>query len=101
VLKLILLVLAMTSSLSGMAWLALAKKAHWQQLCGEGSLPKNKPMLYRLLGYTALLVSLALCILADNTSIAILVWVMSMTLGVICIAFALSFRPQWLRIFVR
>ena len=100
-LKLILLVLAMTSSLSGMAWLALAKKAHWYQLSGERSIPQNKQMLYRLLGYAALLVSLALCILADNTSIAILVWIMSMTLALICIAFTLSFRPQWLRIFVR
>jgi len=101
VLKLILLVLAMGFSLSGMAWLALTKKAHWYQLSGERSLPHKKPMPYRLLGYAALLFSLALCILADNTSIAILVWVMSMTLAVICIAFTLSFRPQWLRLFLR
>jgi len=101
VLKLILLVLAMASSLSGMAWLALAKKTHCSQVSGERSLPQKKTMPSGLFGYAALLISLALCILADNTSIAILVWVMSMTLAVICIAFTLSFRPHWLRLFVR
>ncbi len=99
-LKLTLLMFAAGSSLIGMVWLALAKKAHWHQLC-EQPLPQKKQMLYRLLGYVALLISLVLCLLADNTSIAILVWVMSMTLAVVSIAFTLSYRPHWLRLFVR
>jgi len=94
--KALLLALALGCCVSGMAWLALAMKAHWQQLRGTQPLARRTVWTLRALGSLALLVSLILCLRADHASMAALVWVMSLIPAVMLVAFTLAWRPRWL-----
>lgn len=85
-------------SLVGMAWLALSMDVHWAQ-ARQISLAESKPprKLLKALGCSALLLSLALCLVADRPSMAALVWVMLMTGAAVSIAWGLSKKPQALK----
>ncbi len=94
----LLLVAALVVSLCGMGWLALAMKGHWQQVLGASSSPSTTTArALRVLGLLALAGSLLLCLAADHGSIASLVWIMALAASALITAFALTWRPQWLR----
>lgn len=95
----LLLALALLSSLCGMAWFALANKAHWRQVRGEVPLHGVLVKRLRVLGATCLLVAFVLCLQADAPSMAVLVWVMSLALGALAVALALAWWPALLRPF--
>lgn len=84
---------ALLCSTLGLAWLALALDVHWQQLRDD---PPAAPRLLRVLGALALVASLALCLRADHPTMAPLVWVLSLALGALVVAFVLAWRPHWL-----
>lgn len=90
----LLLVLALLSSICGMAWLALAMKVHWQQVRGATESSPATTRVLRVLGVLALLVSLVLCLAVDHVSMASLVWVMSLAAAALTVAFTLSWRPR-------
>ena len=92
-----LLVAASLSALCGMGWLALAMKPHWEQLRGATALGVAARRRLRALGSVALGASLLLCLLADHASMAVLVWMMSLTGAALAVAFTLAYRPSWLR----
>ncbi len=50
-----------------------------------------------VLGSTALFVGLLLALAADHASMAVLVWVMALAGAALAVAFALAWRPRWLR----
>ncbi|MEQ1807419.1 MAG: DUF3325 domain-containing protein [Burkholderiaceae bacterium] len=83
----------------GFAWLALAMDAHWVQAQGPQPARPPSPNFLRGLGTAALLLSLVLCLLADTAAIAPLVWAMALAAGACAVAFTLTWRPRWLRIF--
>jgi hypothetical protein len=89
----LLLATALLASTCGMAWLALAMKAHWQQVCGDVVVSKVTKRVLRALGAAALITSLFLCFAADHGSIAVLVWVMSLGASALIVAFTLTWRP--------
>jgi hypothetical protein len=100
----LLLLLAVGCSVAGMAWLALAMDAHWRQVRGAVAARRAVVLGLRLAGALALAVSLLLCLRADHPTMAALVWVMSLAVGGLCVAFALAWRPRalaplvgWLR----
>ena len=86
---------ALISSLFGMAWFALAKQAHWQQVRGLRARSQSVRPLY-LLGTISLAVSLLLCLLVDHVSMASLVWLMLLTASALLVTFVLAWRPRWL-----
>jgi hypothetical protein len=88
--------LAMLSSLCGMGWLALAMDTHWAQVRGTPGPSAGAATRLRALAGAAIVASLALCLAADHASIAVLVWIMSLVLATLLVAFALSSRPRWL-----
>ena len=93
----LLLTLALLCSAGGVAWLALAMEVHWQQARGAQAGPDRRTaMVLRILGSTALLVSLLVCLRADHATMAVLVWVMSLAAAALATALMLALRPRWL-----
>jgi hypothetical protein len=92
----LLLALALGCCVSGMAWLSLAMKAHWQQVRGPQPLASGTQRTLRVLGALALLASLVLALYVDHPSMAALVWVMSIIPAILLVAFTLAWRPRWL-----
>jgi len=94
------LLLAALLSLVGMAWLALAKEAHWKQAMSgsdragkTGASPRHG---LQATGAAGLVLSLLVCLQADSPAMAILVWVMLMAVGATGVALILAWRPRWL-----
>jgi hypothetical protein len=85
-------------SLLGMTWLALSMDVHWAQV-KQIPLAESRPprVALKVLGYTALLVSLMVCLFADRPSIAALVWIMLMSGAAFSVAWGLAKSPQVLR----
>lgn len=91
-----LLLAALAFALAGMGWLALSLPAHAQQAWGR--VPATTTLrLHRLLGASALLAALVLCLYADHATMAVLVWAMAASGAALAVAFVLSSRPRWLR----
>ena len=87
-------------SLVGMAWLALSMDVHWAQLKQIPLADSHPPkVILKALGYSALFVSLVLCLVADRPSIAALVWMMLMSVTAVSVAWVLSKSPRSLKAF--
>ena len=85
-------------SLVGMAWLALSMDVHWAQLKQIPLADSHPPkVILKALGYSALFVSLVLCLVADRPSIAALVWMMLMSVTAVSVAWVLSKSPRSLK----
>lgn len=93
-----LLLAAIMLCVSGMAWLALAMDVHWKQV-NSGALPAQSVRSLRVTGYSALFGSLVCCLVVDHATMASLVWIMLLAGSALTIAFTLSWRPHWLRVF--
>ncbi len=91
-----LLLAAVACALAGMGWLALSLPAHVQQAWGRNA-PARLLRLHRALGAAAVALALVLCLGADHASIAVLVWAMTLSGAALAVAFALAWRPCWLR----
>jgi hypothetical protein len=85
--------LALLCCLGGLTAIALAMEVHWQQLKGPGATPPRRAVLgLRAFGAALLAAALALCLRADHASMAVLVWVMSLGVSALVVAFALAWR---------
>lgn len=84
------------SAVCGMAWLALAMKAHWLQVWEGSTYSAALAGRLRARGASALLVSLCACLAVDHASMATLVWVMTSSAAALIVAMALAYRPRWL-----
>lgn len=96
-LRWVFMVAAAVSTALGFAWLALAMETHWKQVFGLAELGTATRRKLRVLGAITLMLSLALCLLADQPSMAMLVWMMLLALGVVLVALVLTCRARWLR----
>jgi len=67
-----------------------------QQAWGRNA-PARLLRLHRALGAAAVALALVLCLGADHASIAVLVWAMTLSGAALAVAFALAWRPCWLR----
>lgn len=93
--KALLLTLALACCFCGLAWLALAMEAHWQQL-RRNAAGRRTVLSLRALGAAALAAALAICLAADHGSMASLVWVMALAASALAVAMLLAWRPRWL-----
>jgi Protein of unknown function (DUF3325) len=95
--KALLLLAAYLSCVLGWSCLALAMETHWQQVRADTSaLGQGTVRLLRGLGAAGLLGSLLLCLRADHASMASLVWVLTLTVAALSVAFTLTWRPRLL-----
>lgn len=90
--------LAALASVLGCLWFALAMPVHWQQVHGSAALTGAAQVSLRVLGALGLGASLGLCLWAHHASMAVLVWVMLLALGVVCTAAALAWQARALRV---
>jgi len=91
-----LLLASMLAGFVGMAWLALAMPAHAQQVWGR-ALDLGHIRLMRAAGALGVASSLALCLKADHATMAVLVWLMTLSASAVLVAMLLSSRPRLLR----
>ena len=91
-----MLTAALFSSICGFAWLALAMEPHWRQVRGDAPINRRIATVLRVLGASALFVSLLLCLQVDHASMASLVWVMALAAAALIITFTLAWRPRML-----
>ncbi|WP_437723808.1 DUF3325 domain-containing protein [Sorangium sp. So ce861] len=91
-----LLTATFVCAVCGMAWLALAMKPHWAQV--QSAKPHTAAVARRLrvAGVVALLLSLAASLGADHPSMAVLVWVMTLSVSAVIVAMALAYWPKCL-----
>lgn len=89
----LLLIGAATSAWLASAWLALAMPEHWKRVFDSGSPSKSKVLVLRLLASAGLIGSATLCFLADRPSMAVLVWLMLLSLSASLTAFTLAWKP--------
>jgi len=92
----LLLTAALVSTVLGMGWLALAMDVHWKQVRAASVRSQRTVNVLRTLGAVSLIGSLALCLLADTATMAVLVWMMLLAVGAITIALVLSRQPRLL-----
>lgn len=92
-----LLLLSAALCFSGMAWLALAMEVHWHQVTHR---PVDQGLIrhsaLRWPGAVALCLALAVCLMADRPSMAVLVWIMLLAVAAFAVAMVLGHRPRWL-----
>lgn len=94
----ILLMGAALAALSGLGWLALAMDGHWQQVHSSIAPSPWVRLTLRTLGITGILTSAVLCLMADRPSLAVLAWLMLMSVCAPLVAMTLGWQPQWLRV---
>ncbi|WP_437569857.1 DUF3325 domain-containing protein [Sorangium sp. So ce542] len=89
-----LLTAALVCAVCGMAWLALAMKPHWAQV--QSARPHTAAIARRLrvAGAVALLLSLAASLGADHPSMALLFWVMTLSVSAVIVAMTLAYWPK-------
>ena len=95
----LLLALEIAVGVAGMAWFALAKLPHWQQVTGANSLPDGTRRSLRIAGSLALGAALVLCLIADHITMSFLTWFMTLAAASLIVAFVLAWRPRTLAVF--
>ncbi|AWI52119.1 DUF3325 domain-containing protein [Aquabacterium olei] len=84
---------------AGMVWLALAMPVHWQQVQDTRSEPEpGTQRRLRVLGAAALGGALVACLQRDHPSMAVLVWVMWLTVAAVAVTLGLAWRPRTWRL---
>lgn len=86
--------LSFVCAFAGMGWLALSMKPHWLQV--GSAVPHSRPLARKLrwFGGSCLTLSLALCLASDHASMAVLVWIMSLSASALLVAMALAHAPR-------
>lgn len=92
-----LLLAALLAGFAGMGWLSLAMPAHAAQVWAR-ALPVRQAQSLRAAGAIGVVASLVLCLLADHASMAVLVWLMTLSGSALLVAMLLSARPRLLRV---
>lgn len=88
---------AAASAFLGLAWLALSMDTHWEQVHPRRAARPGTSSILRGLGGAAIVLSALLCFAADRASMAVLVWLMQLTVAIPVLALLLAYRPAWLR----
>lgn len=93
----LLIALAMILSIVGCGYCALSQIQHWRAVTKpKVSILKQRHM--KILGFLTLSANLALCIFVAGLEFALLLWPMSIALGIFSVGMILSFRPTLLSI---
>jgi len=91
---------AFACSVCGMGWLSLGLESHWVQVFGSAPRFASGARGLYLLGTMAHAGSLVLLMLVEEPSVAVVVWVMTLTASAFLIAVTLAYRPRVLAFLV-
>jgi hypothetical protein len=94
------LVVVVAAAYGGFALLALSQRKHWTLVVGSVACPRLLVWGFRAGGGALLAASFVVALLRDGVSFGALVWSMSISVAAIAVAFTLTWRPAWLRVFV-
>jgi uncharacterized protein YacL len=89
-------VLAFIFNYLGMCCFALTIERN-QKLTADWKKLKEKTLLYKVSGWVFLAISLVLCVIASSLSMAILLWMMLLTLAGVVVAMLLCFHPSLIK----
>lgn len=89
-------VLAFIFNYLGMCYFAFTIERH-QKLANNCLALKQKARFYKFSGCCFLMISLVLCVIANTISMAILLWIMLLTLAGISVAMVLCFYPSLMK----
>ena len=93
----LLLAAAFACAVSGMGFCALAMQGHRAQVAGVAARGTTAARTLRARGAVTLAGALGLCLAADHVSMAVLVWVMMLSVSAVLLAFVFAYRPRALR----
>ena len=95
----LLIAIAMILSIVGCGYCALSQSQHWRAVA-KSKVSTLKQTRMQLLGFLTLSASLALYIVEAGLEFALLLWPLSITLGIFSVGMILTFRPTLLRILI-
>ena len=90
----LLLVTLFLAAYLGFALLALTQTRPWRQLGQTALLTGMRRRVLRILGGSALFMSLFLCLVRDGPSFGILLWATAISLAAVTVAFTLTWCPR-------
>lgn len=93
----LLIAIAMILSIVGCGYCALSQHQHWRVVAKSKELTLKKTRM-KFLGFLTLSASFALYIVEVRLEFALLLWPLSITLGIFSVGMILAFRPSLLRI---
>lgn len=92
-----MMLLALTLSFSAFTALSLAMEKHQQDLHGKAAATPGRRTQWRVLGWALLTVAFALCVVDHGWALGPVLWLGTMTLGGVALAFGLyPYRPAWI-----
>ena len=92
-----MMLLALTLSFSAFTALSLAMEKHQQDLHGKAAATPARRTQWRVLGWALLTVAFALCVVDHGWALGPVLWLGTMTLGGVALAFGLyPYRPAWI-----
>jgi hypothetical protein len=95
----LILFAAMLLNIVGCGYYALSQRHHWKTVTKPSVVPLNEKRL-QLFSLLALSASLILYVVEESLSFAMLLWPLSISLGVFSVAMILTFRPTMLRLLI-
>jgi hypothetical protein len=96
----LLLAAIVATAYGGFALLALSQRKHWTLVAGPVACPRLLVWGFRAGGGALLAISFAVALWRDGVSFGALVWSISISVAATAVAFTLTWRPAWLRVFV-
>jgi hypothetical protein len=93
----LLIGIAMLLSIVGCGYYALSQHQHWKAVIKPRVLPFKQTRL-QIFSLFALITSLVLYIVEEGVEFALLLWPLSIGLGIFSVGMILAFRPTLLRI---
>lgn len=94
---LLLTLAAFGLALWGFALLALSQERHVEHVFGRHARPAPRLRSQRVTGFTAIGLSLPICLAAEGAGFGSLLWVVLISAAAMSIAQTLTWRPHWLR----
>jgi len=80
----------------GFIALSLSMKRHFKQCYPQMKIPSLKLLfVFRVGGYTSLIISLYLCIIAQAFGLGLVLWFGLLTLVALLQSLLLTYKPQW------
>lgn len=79
---------------AAMSSLSLAMDRHYEQLTQQREVPAERRRLFRIAGWTLLVLSMAACIYIWNTGVGLTVWFALLTMAALAVACGMTYVPR-------
>ena len=81
---------------TGFIALSLSMKRHFKQCSPQRRMPSLKLLfVFRLAGYISLIISMSLCMIAQDLGLGLVLWFGLLTIAALLQLLLLTYKPQW------